>query len=142
VARLWGIDGFEQPGIPAHLRDVEALLHEISHAVVERLRIDHAVTERVTRRFEQLNAREPILGLVQEARAFAAEVVALRALGLERDIRLLPQIRWVWRSGWSGRVLPLPTFLSMYRRFRLAESSRKFGARVAVVMRGLARPAR
>lgn len=102
---------------------IEGAIHELAHGAAFGFTFDRRLTDRITTRFDAL---PPILGLTEEARAFAVQRKAIAALGLSREMPLGDVIEDVWRHGQSGPVLPFPVFKLMIHRFaRNDKSTRK-----------------
>lgn len=99
------------------IRAVEPLIHEVCHAVSLGFSVEDGVSGRTSDYFKMLNRRSVVLGLITEAHAFAIERHVLHKLGWLPFVRLGDLMRNIHKTGYSGPAIPLPEFMSIYRRF-------------------------
>lgn len=117
----------------------EALLHEVCHAVALGIQWNEDAPARISTRFENINAKSELMGLLYEAQCFAVERHACRMLRWHRRIPLGKVESDVWENGRSGRCMPKKAFLLMIRRFMREKETQHLAVKAAGTMLRMAR---
>ena len=97
------------------LREVEPVIHEVCHATALGFHVTRKAPDLTSNFFDGLNMRSKVMGLANEAHAFAIERHVLERLGWLRYFRFAALIEDVYENGLSGPSMPRPLFLRFYR---------------------------
>jgi hypothetical protein len=139
LGHYWDVLGGTSKHVNERYQGAEAVLHEVCHALEMGIAPNAHAPIRIGARFEDLNDRSPLLGLMHEAKVFAIQGHAVALLGWQRVVPMKKVLHQVWSSGMSGTVLPFPEFCKMYLRFRRERQSKDLGVEAHDVMVRLAK---
>lgn len=104
---------------------LEEYLHEVAHGASFGMKFTARTPTRVSDRFDDINTRSGIVGLVEEARAFAVQSIMQEELGFPKLLatRMRKQAKLAWENGWPGQAFPRRTFMSLIEQFKEEDST-------------------